>query len=306
MKISSNFCITQKTSKILFIALIAISVFAFNPQILNAQTKNIGEQIQNNDENYSINEEKIKAESVLVQNLSTGKVLYEKDANSPRPLASLSKLMTAITVKRIQENWTVLPTKISLISDKAGLTEVDRVVKSGGMMKVNDLVGYMLLTSSNFAAYSLSHELIPFPSFMAYMNYIASEIGLENFHFVNGSGLTEEGNKSIEERNSLGSAYDVTKILNTIRTKYPDLAKITRVTDAMITTSSGKKIPISNTNKLLDSLDNIYMGKTGFTDDAGGNLAIILEKGGQFYSIVVMGSTIDGRFDDVSYLAEGI
>lgn len=254
-----------------------------------------------------IDPSQIKGESVLVKNLTTGDVLFEKDANTSRPLASLSKLMTAITVKKIQEHWAVLPLKIKLISKGGALNEVDAAVKAGGLMKVNDLVSYMLLSSSNFAAYSLTHELIPFSSFMAYMNFTAADIGLENFHFVNGSGLTETGtNMTVDERNSIGSAHDVAKILNKIVVSYPELAKVTRVTDAMITTTSGKKIPISNTNKLLDSLDNIYLGKTGFTDDAGGNLAVVIEKNGQYYGIVVMGSTKEGRFADVTYLASGI
>lgn len=258
-----------------------------------------------------INAAKIKGGSVIVQNLTTGKVLFERNADEARPLASLSKLMTAITVKKIQENWKILPTRIQLLS-KLGLSEVDRAVRGGGYMKINDLVSYMLLSSSNNAADSLTHELIPFSSFMAYMNHTAQALGLENSHFVNGSGLTEESSAkksnalSILERNSISSAKDVLKILNEIVKSYPELASITRVSGAHVTSTSGKKIPITNTNKLLDSVSNIYLGKTGFTEDAGGNLAIVIEKNGYYYGIVVMGSTIDGRFEDVSYLASAI
>lgn len=250
---------------------------------------------------------KIQAEAVFVQNISTGEILIDKNADKPRPLASISKLMTAITVKKIQENWTYLPEKIKLVSNGTGYTEADLTVKSGGLMRINDLVSYMLLTSSNFAAYSLTHELIPFSSFMAYMNHTASEIGLENFHFVNGSGLTEENKQlSIEERNSIGSAKDVAKILKKIVDSYPELATVTRATDAVITSTSGKRVQISNTNKLLGNMDNIYLGKTGFTDDAGGNLAIVIKKDDQYFAIVVMGSTKEGRFEDVAYIASSI
>ncbi len=255
----------------------------------------------------TIDPTQVKAKSVLVQNLTTGEILYERDADTPKPLASLSKLMTAITVKKIQKNWKILPEKVKLISNAVALTEVDRAVKQGGYMKIDDLVTYMLLSSSNFAAYSLAHELIPFTSFMAYMNFTAKEIGLEHSHFVNGTGLTEspKGMK-IDERNSIGSAKDMAKILDHILKTYPELAAATRISDAYIETTSGKKIQIANTNKLLDSLDTIYLGKTGYTNDAGGNLAIVIQKNNQYYAIVVLDSTVADRFTDVSYLASAI
>ncbi len=256
---------------------------------------------------YAIDPTKVLAQSVLVKNLNTGQILFSRESQRRLPLASISKLMTAITVKTMQENWKTLPAIIRLSPNIGGaLTAADRAVKAGGYMKTNDLNAYMLLTSSNYAAYSLTHELIPFSSFMAYMNFTAKNIGLKNSHFINGSGLTEIARNKTHS-NSEGTAEDVMTMLQVFVKKYPELARATRTPDAFIRIhATGEKIPIENTNKLLDSMDNIFLGKTGYTGDAGGNLAIVIQKNDQYYGIVVLGSTAAARFDDVAYLASQI
>lgn len=247
----------------------------------------------------------IKGESILVQNLSTGEVLYTKNSEEIRPLASITKLMTAITVMKMKEEWKTLPSSIKIISNGQAYTASDRAVEAGKYMKLESLIRYMLLTSSNFAAYSIAHEIVPFSSFMAYMNFQAKNIGLTNSHFINASGLTEEG-VSKELRNSVGTAEDVMKILETITFKYPELAQATRITEANVRMPNGQLIPIENTNILLDSMPDIFLGKTGYTDDAGGNLAVVIQRNNQYYGIVVLGSTIEDRFTDVAQLASGL
>lgn len=252
-----------------------------------------------------IDTQTIKGQSVLVKNISTGEILYSKESDAVRPLASITKLMTAITVMKMKEEWKSLPESIQIISNGEALTATDRAVKAGKYMKLDNLVSYMLLTSSNFAAYSIAHEIIPFSSFISYMNRQGEIIGLKNSHFVNASGLSENGSTK-EIRNSIGTADDVMKLLETITFKYPQLAKATRTSDATVKLPNGQSVAIENTNKLLDTMPDIFLGKTGYTEDAGGNLAIVIEREGQYYGIVVLGSTMDDRFTDVSYLASGL
>lgn len=283
---------------------------------------------------YIVDPTKIKARSVLVKNISTGEILFEKEADKKAPLASLTKLMTAVTVAEIQKNWKSIPSKIKLTSNGETLTKADRSVAAGGYMNISDLVSYMLLSSSNFAAHSLSHEMIPYPSFIAYMNFSAKKIGLENASFVDSVGLpvgeetkkkTNQSNKQViastvvspatnpstsntssTAKNSEASAKDVSKIMETILTVYPKLAVATQADTAYITVDKNEKIEIKNTNILLSKIDGIILGKTGFTDDAGGNLALVINKNGAYYSVIVLGSTIEGRFDDALYLATEI
>lgn len=241
---------------------------------------------------------KLKARHVLVTNLTTGQTLFDKDSVTIQPLASLSKLMTAITAKEIAKTWANPPQRIKLISKGAAYTAADREVAAGGYMKYDDLISYMLLSSSNFAAQSLANNIMPYSSFISYMNFTARKLGITNSKFVTASGLTNDDGTS-----SLGNAQDVMKTLGIIVSKYPELATATRSEDAVIKTSSGKIIKIDNTNKSLEKIKGIFLGKTGYTDEAGGNLAIVLELNGSYYGIVVLGSTIEGRFSDVEYLA---
>lgn len=250
------------------------------------------------DASYNPDPSRILAKHVLVTNLTTGQNLYEKDSSAIQPIASLTKLMTAITVKEIQATWINPPEKIKLIARTAAFTKADLQVSTGGYMKTNDLVSYMLLSSSNFAAQSFASGIMPYTSFISYMNFTAKKLGLNGYHFVNASGLTEKNGTS-----STGSAQDIMKTLVIIMKKYPELAAATRSTGATIKSSAGEVIEIDNTNKSLDTIPNIVLGKTGFTDEAGGNLALVIKRNGQHYGIVVLGSTIDGRFTDVEYLA---
>jgi D-alanyl-D-alanine carboxypeptidase len=241
---------------------------------------------------------KILAKRVLVTNLSTGQILFEKDASTIQPIASLAKLMTAITVKEIYATWPNPPQKIKLVSRTAAQTAADRQVAVGGYMKANDLVSYMLLSSSNFAAQSLASSIMPYTSFISYMNFTARKLGITESSFINASGLTEKNGTS-----PTGNARDIMKTLDIIVKKYPELAIATRSEDAVIRTSSGKSIPIDNTNKSLEKIQNVFLGKTGYTDEAGGNLAIVVRRNGNYYGIVVLNSTVAGRFSDAEYLA---
>jgi D-alanyl-D-alanine carboxypeptidase len=247
---------------------------------------------------YNPTASKILGKHVLVTNLSTGQVLFDRESSVAQPLASLTKLMTAITVKEIYSVWTNPPERIRLISKTGAYTEADRAVAVGGWMKANDLLSYMLLSSSNFAAQSFAEGIMPYTSFISYMNFTAKRLGINNSHFVNASGLTNDNGTS-----STGTASDIMKTLAIIMKKYPELAAATRSEDAVIKSSTGTKVTIDNTNKSLENIPNLALGKTGYTDEAGGNLAVVIKRNGNYYGIVVLGSTLDGRFKDVEYLA---
>lgn len=240
----------------------------------------------------------VEAKHILVTDLSTGEVLFNRDADTPQPLASLTKLMTAITVRTITDTWKNPPKQIRLVAKSAAWTKADRELAVGGYMSIDDLTSYMLLTSSNFAAQSLANGFMPFPSFVSYMNFSAKNLGLKHSNFINASGLTEANGAA-----STGSASDIMKMLAFISKRYPKLAEATRSAEAHIETDSGKMVTIENTNKLLGDIPGLYLGKTGFTDEAGGNLAIVIRRNDHLYGIVVMGSTVEGRFDETAQIA---
>lgn len=255
---------------------------------------------------FIIDETKIKASTVLVKNITTNTVLYEKNASEIMPLASLTKLITAITIRDMQKNWKGLPTLIQLKSNGKAQNAADRKIRTGGYFKIDDAISYMLLTSSNFTAYSLSSQIIPVQNFVSYMNFVAKKNGAKDMQFINATGLTEVDKLGIH-RNSTGTASDVLHILETIYNTYPELMSSTVQTQAFVTKqSTGQSIVVENTNTALDEIQGIILGKTGFTDDAGGNLALLVERNNMVYSIIIMNSTIDARFSDAVYLASQI
>ncbi|MFM2383638.1 MAG: hypothetical protein RIQ72_210 [Candidatus Parcubacteria bacterium] len=255
---------------------------------------------------YIVDETKIKASTVLVKNITTNTVLYEKKAHEIVPLASLTKLVTAITIRDMQKSWKGLPAMIQLQNNGKAQNTADRKIRTGGYFKIDDAISYMLLTSSNFTAHSLSSQIIPVQNFISYMNFVARKHGAKDMQFVNATGLTEVDKAGIH-RNSTGTATDVLNVLETIYKTYPDLMSSTVQSQAYVTKqSTGQSIVVENTNTALDQIPGIILGKTGFTDDAGGNLALLIQRGDTVYGLIIMNSTIEERFTDAAYLATQI
>lgn len=243
----------------------------------------------------------IQAQSAIVYDPISNIVYYEKSADTVRPLASIAKLATtAVTEDLLYANPSFAN---RLIFIKKGSTEnnADKLLKNGTAWTLDNLIKYMLIGSSNKAAENIANSLIPKESFISLMNYKAKQWGLINTKFYNASGLTTV-NKSVKKPGAESTAREISKLIWHIIAEYPNVLDVTR--DPVGTFSSDSdKIVIKNTNKLLESIPIIF-GKTGFTELAGGNLAIVVQKKPTDHAIVivVMGSTEEGRFDDASAL----
>lgn len=200
----------------------------------------------------------IQASSALLMDASTGVALYEKNARTRIPVASLTKIMTAI-----------------LILDSHDLTEVVRVPESytglestriwlqkGERITVENLMIGLLVRSGGDAALALaSHHSGSVEKFVDEMNARAKALGLLHTQFKNPIGLDEEGHFS--------SAYDMA-ILTKYAMRNPDFRRYVQMTEATITSVDGRITHrFENTNKLLNSYLNILGVKTGTTDEAG-------------------------------------
>ena len=258
----------------------------------------------------------IKAESAFVYNPLTNNVLYSKNPDEPRPTASLLKIMTADTVNKILNAAPYLANKqITILNTKVENT-ADAMLKPDTKWLPADLVQYMLIGSSNRAAESLASGIIPRSSFISLMNYHARNMGLSKTFFTGPSGLNGEGTST---------AREIAKMFWQTIEQNPGLLDITRKENAVFNMGAGidvnspiftnastpsitdltkSTLIVNNTNKIISSLPIVF-GKTGFTDSAGGNLAIVTQTNERAnpYVTVVMGSTVDERFTDVSALA---
>ncbi len=244
----------------------------------------------------------LTGKSAIVWDMAKEEALFVKNPDASLPLASLTKVMTALTVSESLGN-----TSNIVINPEYLSPEGDSGLKVGDTWTKKDLLDYTLVTSSNDGAYALAsvaqaaqsmsggaanpnaHE-----AFVAKMNETAQNIGLQNSRFWNEHGL----DRNADRGGAYGSARDVAKLIEYILKNQPDLLEATRYKNLAIN-STEARYEATNTNQFVDSIPGLIASKTGYTDLAGGNLVIAFDAGiGHPIIITVLGSTQEGRFED--------
>lgn len=220
----------------------------------------------------------LEAKAAYVYDLNTKKVLFEKNADEALPLASITKVMTGI----IAAEKGVSTTKVSL---------------NGETWRLDDLLAFTLISSSNEGAQAIANSI---PFFVTYMNDKADELALDTLSFENPTGLDIE---SGEATGGVGSAKDVAKLFEYAIKMHPDMLAPTVYTEKSFA-SDLATYRARNTNTIIGTIPNLVASKTGYTQRAGGNLAIVFDRGlNEPVIAVVLGSTYDGRFSDIQRLA---
>lgn len=246
---------------------------------------------------------KLLAESVFVFDIRAEKVLYEKDPDKKRPLASIAKLMTALVAKEIINEGTMIPITADALK-QAG----DNGLRSGERFSYKKLSDLVLLVSSNDGAYALSAAAgtlldpnSPETAFVKAMNVRARELGLSSTTFRNPTGL----DISKDEAGSYGTAREVAKLMSYILLNYPELIEETTVSKAVIDSEGGEAHAAYNTNLVVGEIAKVIGSKTGYTTLAGGNLVMAFDAGlDRPIVAVVLGSSYQGRFSDMVKLIE--
>lgn len=241
------------------------------------------------------------AESALVFDMSNNQSLYEFRAYVVRPLASITKVMTAVVAADILD-----PRETVTITPQSLLTEGENGLVSGEVWNSRDLISYMLVVSSNDAAVAIADTAEQAlgngrgitETFTAAMNRVAREIGMTDTVFYNESGL----DLSETRPGAVGSAFDVARMVAFAYSHDSELFIPTTRPDAVFQSRSLYTHTVENTNDSVNALPGILLSKTGFTDLAGGNLVIVVIIEGKPYALVVLGSTETGRFVDMEML----
>lgn len=239
----------------------------------------------------------LEARAGYVYDARTGEKLFSKNGDTMLPLASLTKILTALVATRdIPSDQEVVISQTALDTEGAsGLTLGER-------WKLLDLASFTLIVSSNDGATALreAYESHTGGSFIAAMNNRAKKLGL-SARFVNETGL----DVGFGHETNAGSAHDVALLLTAALAEAPSLFDSTRNESAVFTSLSGIQHEATNTNDLINDIPWALGAKTGFTDAAGGNLAVAFDRSvGHPIIIVVMGSSREGRFEDVRKLIE--
>lgn len=248
----------------------------------------------------------LEAKAAYVIDLKSGKVLFDKNSEAELPLASLTKLMTAVAA------LSVVPESTIITIDKDDLAlEGDSGLYENERWRLGDLLGLTLIESSNDGAFAVASsigvveagvddKIAGRAKFIELMNDKAKEFGLSQTYFNNSTGLDE----SVAVAGGYGSARDIATLIGYAVANYPDIFRNTKYNELKMDSLNKISHTAVNTNKALDGIPFIIASKTGYTDLAGGNLAIVFDAGiGEPIAAVVLGSTLDGRFEDIKKLS---
>lgn len=241
----------------------------------------------------------LSAKAAIVYDLATGEVLYEKNAQAQLPLASLTKLLSLYAAAgALGEDAPVTITARALSADgDTGFVE-------GETFAFEDLAKMAIVASSNDAAAAITEAAADArhaSNGTALLASAVSALGLTQTYALNGTGLDENGTIS----GAYGSAYDVAILAGEFLRRAPSIARASVESSVNARSLSGRSYTLTNTNPGVNHVPGLLLSKTGYTDLAGGNLAIVFDAGiSHPVAVVVLGSTRDERFVDVDRLVE--
>jgi D-alanyl-D-alanine carboxypeptidase (penicillin-binding protein 5/6) len=217
------------------------------------------------------------AESVILCDATTGRVLYEKQPDQPRAVASTQKLMTALIVAEAGD----LGARVRCESEDGHCEQTKLGLKDGEVYRRYDLLRILLVKSMNDVARCLARDNAgSIESFATRMNAKAREIGMYRTNFVNPNGLTEP--------NQYSTARDMARLaLFAYRNRI--LRGIMNQQTLRWTSANGTATMFENTNKLLKYLGLCNGMKTGYTQAAGHCLVASATEGGRHVIAVVLG-----------------
>ena len=229
----------------------------------------------------------IHGQAAYLVDLDSRQVLWQRDAESSRAPASLTKLVTAMvavddagSLDRVVE---VVPAATQVVPSVMGLT-------AGERLTVRELMYGMFLDSGNDAAEALASGIVPRDRFIRQMNQKAKSIGLTASHFVTPSGLDAQGHGM--------SAHDLVHAAAYLDTYYPDLAAIAATKEITIAaTPTHKAFHPYNLNRLLWTYPGATGLKTGLTDSAGGCMLATATRDGRHLIAVVLNATLHSTDD---------
>ncbi|MCX6761165.1 MAG: hypothetical protein NTZ84_03650 [Candidatus Nealsonbacteria bacterium] len=273
-----------------------------NPEILAAQIAPTEKEDPKPIRNKEVEDLNIEAKSVLsvrVEKRGKERILFEKQSGQQMPIASLTKLMTALVVL---ENYDL--SKEIVISEEAISQEEDFGKLAAGKTLTTEYLLYpLLMESSNDAAFSLANDYPGMKEelFVDLMNQEAQKLILGNTFFVNSTGLDP---KNIKSDLNLSSASDLVKLTE----KTLEEPLIWQILSTPKYQVYGPELV--NTNRLLeDSVswhDEIIGGKTGYTDLAGGCMILALKSPKNpdhlMINVILGANGADGRFEEPKHL----
>jgi D-alanyl-D-alanine carboxypeptidase (penicillin-binding protein 5/6) len=227
----------------------------------------------------------VAGKSALLMDAATGKILYEKNAHEKLAPASVTKVMTMLLIMEAIDSgkigWDDMVTASETAAAKGG-SQI--YLKAGETMSVSDMLKSIAVSSANDCACAMAEHIAGSETaFVAMMNTRAEELGMQDTHFVNCTGLDDEA----AAKEHLTSAHDIAIMSRELLTKHPEIKKFTTIW--MDTVRDGS-FGLSNTNKLVRFYQGCTGLKTGFTSSAGYCLSASASRDGMELIAVVLGA----------------
>lgn len=198
------------------------------------------------------------AKSMCTMEAGSKRVLYSKNMNEELPMASTTKIMTAITAI---ENCDDLDKPFEISPKAVGISGTSLYLRKGEVFTIRDLLYGLMLISGNDASVAIGERISgSTKEFVNLMNETAQKIGAKNTHFDNTHGL--------DSKTHYTCAYDLA-LITSYAMQNETFREIVSTKNTKITNADGKTRYLKNKNKLLTSLEGCDGVKTGFTDDAG-------------------------------------
>lgn len=241
--------------------------------------------------NYAVADPQILARAAVLYDVESGRTLYSLNPDRQLPIASVTKLMTALVVLEhldLDDVYVVSAEDLNIDGQGAEM-------RVGEQLSGMELLTYMLIRSSNDAAHVFERTAREEgKDLVVLMNARARQLGMFNTHFGDTAGLDDE--------HTYSTAQDLVRLLTEV-SRRKELTQIMRTPSAEIYDTDGNVLYVANnTNQLLYSIPDIIGGKTGYTDGALGTMTLIVgvNDGTDEIMSVVLGSS--DRFGETKKL----
>ena len=236
----------------------------------------------------------VSAPSALLMEKETGAILYAKDEHAKLEPASVTKVMTLLlTMEAIDAGLLDYETMVTASAHACSMGGSQIWLKENEQMSVHDMLKAVCVVSANDCAVALGEAVAGSEeSFVEKMNQRAAELGMNDTHFCNATGLPAEGHVT--------SAHDIALMSRELMLKHP---KIREYTTIWMDSLRGGESQLVNTNKLIRFYEGATGLKTGSTDAARYCLSATAEREGmELIAVIMKGETSEKRFEDAKAL----
>ena len=238
----------------------------------------------------------ISAPSAVLMEASTGTVIFEKDSDTARPPASVTKIMTMLLIfDALEEGSIGLDDEVTTSEYAASMGGSQVFLEPGEIQTVDTMLKCIAVASANDACVAMSEYICGSEEeFVRRMNERAKELGMKNTNFVNCNGLDAQGHVT--------SARDIALMSRELITKYPQVHDYSMIWMENITHTTSKGISefgLSNTNKLVRQYEYATGLKTGSTGEAKFCVSATAEKNGvELIAVIMAADNSRQRFQD--------